>query len=231
VNGGAEVVWAGPVELAISHAPTELPAELEARVQELWDAEREQRPVVNGSIACVESMQDGRIEGRLAEYRLFIARERSAELRDRLQLQPIGVSGVVVFPNGDVLLGRRSEEVTEYPGAWELVPSGAVGGDAVGADGRVDTLAVLLTELEEETGIRREAVVAARPLGVVHDPGQDGFDICYELRLSGEAELPASDSSEYGELRVLSAEEAELLMRAGAVVPASRTILALRKAR
>jgi hypothetical protein len=119
--------------------------------------------------------------------------------------------------------------MTEYGGAWELVPSGGVEPRRAGADGIVDVTGALLGELEEEAGVPGEAVVETVPLGLVHDLGQDGYDVCFALRLRV---APAGLLPEYEETALVSARDAEAWLDATgrAVVPTSRVILELARA-
>lgn len=216
----AELLWSGPVELSVLPGRVAPPPGLSQRIDELWEAEVQSRPsVVDGTILSVVAVDGNRLAVQRCPYRLFVARERDSELRDALGVRAIGVSGVVVFDGGEthVLVGRRADDVTEYPGAWELVPSGGISPET-------NPLDALLVELEEEAGLGPEAVERALPLGLVHDVAQDGFDICFRLHIRG-AEAVARD--EYGELAAIGLGEARRLLDEGPAVPTSRLLLDL----
>jgi 8-oxo-dGTP pyrophosphatase MutT (NUDIX family) len=229
VRTEAKVIRPGAVEVLISSPPIEAPPDLEPVIQRLWEEERSVRPsIVNGSIVCFRAIDADRIDACLAEYRLFVARERDQDVRGRLELRAIGVSGIVVLPSGEVMVARRSADVTEYPGAWELAPSGSVPASMVAEDGRVDTLAALLMELEEETGIDRRGVASTKALGLVWDSSQDGFDVCYELRLADGMLPSAFSGTEYRDLQALTAPEAARLFKTtDQAVPTSRAVMEL----
>lgn len=215
--------------MRLDEAALKLPVELRDRVDELWEHERRERPeLVDGTILAVRSVEAGLVHAQPCPYRLFVARERDAVVRRALGLYPIGVSGILILarPEGSgVVLGRRAVGVTEYGGAWELVPSGGLDPRRVGADGVVDVLGCLLDELEEEVGLSRTAVGDTRPIGLVQDVAQEGYDVCIAL-LADEGDL--ADLPEYDEVVVLSpAEAAELLStKTEPVVPTSPVILA-----
>jgi hypothetical protein len=220
------VVLAGP--------PLEPPPELRDRVDELWERERRARPeLVDGTIVSVSEIDGDRVLTRACPYRLFVARERDDALRTALGVRALGVSGVLlVGADGStpaVLLGRRASGVTEYGGAWELVPSGGVDPRRAGADGVVDVTGALFDELEEEAGVTSEAVVETVPLGLVHDLGQDGYDACFALRLR---DAPADRLPEYEETALVSARDAVAWLDSAGrtVVPTSRAILELARA-
>ena len=225
----AQLVWEGAVEVRVADEALEAPDELRSRVDELWELERRQRPeLVDGAILSVRSIDAGIVVTQSCPYRLFVARERDVTLRRALGISAIGVSGILMLARAEgigVVAGRRAAGATEYGGAWELVPSGGLDPRRVGRDGVVDALGCLLDELEEEVGVSRGAVVDVRPLGLVRDLAQEGYDVCIALRaLDGEVvEMP-----EYDEAVVLGpAEAAALLSRPGEhVVPTSRVILA-----
>ena len=228
---GAAIVHRGAVRVFLTEPPLESPPELRRRVDELWERERQARPgLVDGSIVSVSEIRGDRVLARACPYRLFVARECDALLRATLGVRALGVSGVLLVGayggTRSVVLGRRAWDVTEYPGAWELVPSGGVEPRRAGADGIVDVSAALLDELEEEAGVSKEAVAETVPLGLVHDLGQDGYDVCFALSLR---EAPSLQLLEYDETALIPATEADawLAATAGVVVPTSRAILEL----
>ena len=177
MTSAATVVRRGPIRVVLAGPPLEPPDELRERIDELWEEERRVRPgLVDGTMICVNAVEGDRVLTRPCAYRLFVARERDAALRERLGVRALGVSGVLLI-GGDrgersVVLGCRSVDVTEYSGAWELVPSGGIEPGRAGRDGIVDVEAALFAELEEEAGLRRGDVLEMVPLGLVHDIGR-----------------------------------------------------------
>jgi 8-oxo-dGTP pyrophosphatase MutT (NUDIX family) len=227
----AGVVRRGPIRVVLAGPPLEPPNELRSRIDELWEEERRLRPgLVDGTMISVSAVEGDRVVTRPCAYRLFVARERDAALRERLGVRALGVSGVLLI-GGDrgersVVLGCRSADVTEYGGAWELVPSGGIEPERAGADGIVDVEAALFAELEEEAGLRRSDVLEAVLLGLVHDIGQDGYDVCLALHVREDAKIRLA---EYEEHMVLPAKAAVAWLDGGdrAVVPTSRALLEL----
>jgi hypothetical protein len=227
----ATVVRRGPIRVVLAGPPLEPPDELRDRVDELWEEERGARPgLADGTMISVTAIEGDRVVTRPCAYRLFVARERDAALRERLGVRALGVSGVLLI-GGDrgersVVLGRRSADVTEYGGAWELVPSGGIEPRRAGRDGIVDVKAALFAELEEEAGLREDDVLEAMPLGLVHDIGQDGYDVCLALHVREDANIRLA---EYAERVLLPAKDAGAWLgaRDRAVVPTSRALLEL----
>jgi hypothetical protein len=227
----AAVVRRGPIRVVLGEPPLEPPGELRDRVDELWEEERRVRPgLVDGTMISVSAVEGDRVVTRPCAYRLFVARERDGALRERLGVRALGVSGVLLI-GGDggersVVLGRRSADVTEYGGAWELVPSGGIEPGRAGRDGIVDVETALFAELEEEAGLRRADVLETVPLGLVHDIGQDGYDVCLALHVREDADIRLA---EYEERVLLPAKAAVAWLdcRDRAVVPTSRALLEL----
>jgi 8-oxo-dGTP pyrophosphatase MutT (NUDIX family) len=227
----AAVVRRGPIRVVLGGPPLEPPEEVRDRVDELWEEERRARPgLVDGTMISVSAVEGDRVVTRPCAYRLFVARERDATLRQRLGVRALGVSGVL-FVDGDrgersVVLGRRSADVTEYRGAWELVPSGGIEPGRAGRDGVVDVEAALFAELEEEAGLRRDDVLEVVLLGLVHDIGQDGYDVCLALNARENARVRLT---EYEQLVLLPSKDAGAWLGAEdrAVVPTSRALLEL----
>ncbi len=221
------LVAAPPLDFRFSGDDLEVPAELRGRIDELWLEEKSARPSVHdGTLLSVRDVRGGVVTVCRCSYRHLVAQERDETIRQRLGIQALAVSGIVVLGAADsrVLVGRRSQDVTEYPGAWELIPSGGVGWERVGGDGGIDVLGALLEELEQEAGIPGEAVATARCVGLVHDVTQGGYDVCFVL------EVPDAEPSrrpEYADMAVVPVSEARRLIEREESVPTSRVLLDL----
>ncbi len=156
-------------------------------VDRAWEAACAERPLTNGRllhIGTVEEPRPGHIAlvGSIVQYRHYTAPRGGVALP--APTRPGGVSGRRGTRDGLVLLGRRADTVTQYPGWLELVPSGGVDSHALGADGAVDLAGCLLAELQEETGTPPAEVRELRPLGLVHDLTDDVYDAIFALHVS-----------------------------------------------
>jgi hypothetical protein len=224
----ARLVALPPLEFRFSGDDLKVPAELCERIDELWLREQSARPSVHdGTLLSVQDVRGGVVTVCRCSYRHFIARERDETIRRRLGVRALAVSGIVVLGAADdrrILVGRRSPDVTEYPGAWELVPSGGVGWERVGGDGGIDVLGALFAELEQEAGIPGEAVAAARCVALVHDVAQDDYDVCFVLDAP---DATPSRRQEYAETAVVPVAEAQRLIERADSVPTSRVLLGL----
>lgn len=120
------------------------------------------------------------LEGELVSYRAFIAGRRLPELG--LGLGSIAVNGATIA--GDrVLVARRSDRSSSHAGLVELLPAGTLGREVARPDGSVDHRAALVTELEEELGVRAPRVTRIDPLCVIHDAEAAVFDVCSAVHL------------------------------------------------
>ncbi len=220
------LVAAPPLRFRFSGDDLEVPTELRGRIDELWLQEQSARPSVHdGTLLSVQDVRDGVVTVCCCRYRHFVARQRDEVIRRKLGVRALAVSGVVVLGAVDdrcVLVGRRSLNVTAYPGGWELIPSGGVGWERVGGDGEIDVLGALLEELEQEAGIPADAVATAHCVGLVHETGQDGYDVCFVLRVPDAA---PSRRPEYAEMAIVPVAEARRLIQHEGSVPTSRVLL------
>lgn len=224
----ARLVAAPPLDFRYSGEDLEVPPELCGRIDELWLQEQLARPSVHeGTLLSVQNVRDGLVTVCRCSYRHFVACQRNEMIRRRLGIRALAVSGIVVVrAAGDrlVLIGRRSPDVTQYPGAWELIPSGGVEWERVDHDGGVDVLGALFDELEQEAGIGREAVDTTHCVGLVHDVEQDSYDVCFILEAPDAAPSPRP---EYVETAVVPIAKARRLIEREGSVPTSLVLIDL----
>jgi hypothetical protein len=224
----ARLVAAPPLDFRFSGDDLEVPPELCGRIDELWLQEQLSRPSVHeGTLLSVQDVRGGVVTVCRCSYRQFVACRRDEMIRRRLGIRALAVSGIVVLGAADdrhVLVGRRSPDVTEYPGAWELIPSGGVGWEHVDHDGGIDVLGALLDELEQEAGIREEAVATACCVGLVHDVEQDDYDVCFVLEAPDAA---PHQRPEYVETAVVPIAGARRLIEREGSVPTSLVLIGL----
>jgi hypothetical protein len=90
-----------------------------------------------------------------------------------------------------VVFAKRVDNITEYPGLLELVPSGSIDKECADANGVVDYQSKLLSEFIEETGLSKEYVKEISGFGFVLDIGHNVYDICCEILLEAKKELVA----------------------------------------
>ena len=105
-----------------------------------------------------------------------------------LGVRSLGVKGIARDARG-FLMGRRSQAVAYYPGAWEFVPGG-------GLEPAVEPAAQLARELREEAGLVATAPPVARAL--LFDPGARSWEIVFCMTLDGRT--PPAFGWEYDEM-------------------------------
>jgi hypothetical protein len=202
----------------------------------LWELEnsRRSKPLFNGRIFSVTSLEASLIRGHFVDYRLYIAQNLRPELFDRLEVRPLGVSALTHSPDG-VILGLRNFATTQNPGLWELAPSGGIDPGCCGADGTIDIKAHILGELGEELGLGSDQVDDPVPFCLLEDEQSRVLDIGVALStgLSKEAIVEchrAKATDEYLQVSVVQPVDIEpFLARSEAgLAPESRLLLEFR---
>jgi hypothetical protein len=177
-----KVAQARPLLIVDSVTPA-LSGELEAQVAAIWSAERKRRSgtLFDGLLFSL-NRDTTDLRGYLVSYRRFLAQQVRPELRGALSVRPVGVTGVLSCPDG-VIIAQRADTVTMDAGRWELAPSGGVDGSTVATSGLIDPSAQVLSELEEEIGLKaRDLEAAPCAFAIAEDPESRVTDIAYEIR-------------------------------------------------
>lgn len=183
--------------------------DIESRIEVLW-AEEEARlgkVLFNGSLFSATAITPTRLEGHFVPYKHFVAQMRDPSLADAVGIYAVAVTGVTRSADGSkILLGKRSETVLQYPGEYELVPSGGVDADSI-QDGHVDFMEQLYRELEEEAGITKNQVLSSAPTKLVYDSKLRIWELCCDVVVDASVALQARPE-EHSELVWVPAEEA-----------------------
>jgi len=99
-------------------------------------------------------------------------------------LRPIGVSAITTNSNNQVLLGKRSGKVSQYPEYWECVPSGTFNRRDM------DPFAAIRTELAEETGNDPERINTIAFIGFAYDKDERNYDLNFAISVKSIHKLP-----------------------------------------
>jgi len=202
----------------------------------LWELEnsRRSKPLFNGRIFSVTSLEASLIRGHFVDYRLYIAQNLRPELFDRLEVRPLGVSALTLSPDG-VILGLRNFDTTQNPGLWELAPAGGIDPGCCGTDGKIDIKAHILGELGEELGFGSDQVDDPVPFCLIEDGRSRVLDIGVALStgLSKEAIVEghrAKATDEYLQVSVVQPVDIEpfLASSKAGLAPESRLLLQFR---
>ncbi|MCE5326187.1 MAG: NUDIX hydrolase [Planctomycetaceae bacterium] len=210
-----------------------LPADQQKRIDAAWEqalakAARRGARLFDGPLCRLMdfSFAEGRLELHLSptSYKQFVGTNRSdptARLFGGTLADPLGVIALVLTSDGQILLGRRSKTVAEYP---DLIhPVGGCldwhGRDLSPGDAHAplpDPLAALMTELEEETGVTAPHVSAAACIGLVRDKRTYQPEIVYDLTVDldaaaiRQAALTAADAHEHTEMIAIPDDPVDL---------------------
>ncbi len=213
LHGSAEIVGIGSsIKLLLEE---DLPGEeMTGAIERLWAAERAETPsLFNGRVISYRSHASSRDRLQIScfetDYTRVLAHLRGLEAG----VAPLAVSGIIVDSKGKTLIGRRGQ-VTEYPGWYELIPSGGLNG--VSPEDQVRE------EFVEETGMGEGLIRTITPFCLIHDREHDVYDIGCEIRLDSAAE--AKKNSEYEEVIAVSLGLLEDRMKRDLFVPSSRAL-------
>lgn len=205
-------------------------------IEEIWRKAQEERggKLFNGTLPNFVSVNQERerveILGHFIEYKQFLAQRKSPDLK--LGIKPIGVSGIIVLEDKGseyMVFAKRADNITEYPGFLELVPSGSIDKECVGANGVVDYQSKLLSEFIEETGLSKEYVKKISGFAFVLDIGHNVYDICCKILLETSKEIVAEKfrSKEYNAPVFVAMNNLESFVKANidSIVPTSLAII------
>ena len=212
------LVRASQISVSAQPAPPRDPAQ-RAAVDAAWQAADGGEARRDGLICLYQGHQmQGDllcVQAQTTNYRYFWAQRRGIPLDP--PIRPLAVSGaLLVSHKGEDLLlaGQRSDQVEQYAGAWELIPSGGLGAKSLEPGGGVDYAGQLLRELGEEAGLAPDAVRAVRPLGLVEDLPDRVVSVCCALETGwGPEEISRAltGSGEYQRIALLSPAEVRSL--------------------
>ncbi|MBA3239462.1 MAG: NUDIX domain-containing protein [Parachlamydiaceae bacterium] len=201
-----------------------------ATIEQIWnEAQRKSEgSLFNGKLLSVVSLVNGKLIGKFVDYKLYIAQLAAPELEPLLQIKPISISCICLLKE-KLLLGKRSYRVTEFPGFYELVPSGGIEPSNV-MRGKVNLLGQTLLELEEETPLVRKQVKTVVPFALVQEIDSGRCEVCMEIVLDCDQlneKLEMASKGEYSELLWVSLEKFKLLTSQKDVecVPFSKQLL------
>ena len=132
----------------------------------------------------------------------------------------LGVSGVVMNLDGNILVGKRKSNSYTYPDFFELPPSGTVEPD----QGNLEEQ--LIRELNEETGIKKDNISNIKPMINYFDEKSSVLDVAYLISLNCNLTIPKK-SEEYSELSFKDISKVKDLFFKRQVVATSRILLNL----
>jgi hypothetical protein len=226
------------VTLVTVGEPDPLPRALQDRIDRTWNAARKRNPTLfDGGVFAHERIHadsDGRVEqvdGRIVPYSRYLAGRIDRDLGDELGLWVMGVTALLLCPDGPVV-GRRSRTATGA-GELELAPAGTIGRSDV-HQGAIDVRRCILGELVEELGLAADDLDdAPEPFALIEDEATRVADVALWMRtplpFDQIAAIQRSQlAREYDQLSLVGTEAAALstlLPTSQAVIAAARRLL------
>ncbi len=193
-------VEALPAKIVLSDA-------VETAVNDLWKEGKQQHGgmLFNGKMLVFSSFEEGKLKGSFIEYKYYRAQLTQPSLNSALNIKPIAISCSCIYKN-EILIGRRSESVTGFPGCFELVPSGGISVESLKL-GRIDLAKQALIELEEEATIPDEWVTSCLPVELIYEISTSTFEIYMEIKLHERGEVKTRNNKEYSMLQWMPLSE------------------------
>jgi hypothetical protein len=202
--------------------------ENEDKIEQVWNEEQKLRnkKLFNGSILALATIERRAnhliLHSYPVSYKHYLAQRSGIDLG----IRPLAVSGLAFYSeNGSemFLMGKRSEQVTQYRGYYEFIPSGSIDADHLTPGRPVDFKNQLMTELHEELGLTDNAILANDAFCLVFDSRDMVYDIGVRIEIDGSREF-VINNSEYVALERLSTDRVSGFMRQQKIVETSRTL-------
>lgn len=184
-----------PLERLIGAAPL---------IEGIWRTEEEKSggALFDGDVLALTGATAHEITVCPAKYSTVLASRRDRRVQEMLGMMPLGVTSVLTCPDG-ILIGRRSPRLAMSPGAWEVMPGGALE--------RPDARGQILQELTEELGLPAGCLTRCEAAALVQLPDHATANILFRLEtaLSAaaiNAAFAASGSDEHTAIAIVPSD-------------------------
>lgn len=153
-------------------------------IETIWVQEQKNRPkpMYNGKILNFVKFENQEMVGEFIDYKFYLAKLRNPNFLEELKITPICVSGITVAGN-KILLGKRTDQVTQYKNFYELVPSGGIDPLALAKE-QIEIKRQFEQELWQETGISVTEIKKIEPFMILFDPVNNLYEICGEIQVN-----------------------------------------------
>lgn len=176
-----------PSEIVVKRgpAPPPPPREVVARIDQIWSEERERRGpgLRNGRLLSIRQTDDAGFEVWETQYKWWIAQREAPEIFGDAPIRPLAVTAFTHLLDA-VVFARRSSDVTQDAGLWEIPPSGSVDPSRTPNGNKIDIVGQLLSELSAELNIAPSLVLTVQPFALMEDTVEHVVDIVFDLRLA-----------------------------------------------
>lgn len=196
-----------PIRLQTTPAQFNLATEDYALIEEIWEKEAlaQKNHLFNGRLFIALDVSNEGLIGQFIPYKLYIATLRSPYLKEKIKIHPVSITGITLSHNR-ILIGQRSKFVTQYPGRFELVPSGGIDQHSV-EDGKINLIRQFRIELEEEAGIKEESIEKIELQALHFNPFEEIYEIFAKIEVNNSVQMEHVKSHEHTELIWMSIEE------------------------
>lgn len=217
------------VHMQPSTSYSELPESKKQLIQTLWDQEQERKEgrLHEGPILSAIVFNHKSLTGHFVPYKYLLAQLCDPSLKADLKISPVSLNGITYLQD-QVIIAKRASWVAQYPGHYELAPSGGIrppGKDFTEVDLKVQ----LLDELREEIGIENASIKSVKYFSLIHDLKEDAVELCAEIHLKSNG-LILSSTSEYTQVLTIDLSEIKAFTKeyANEFVPLSLVMLKLK---
>ena len=176
----------------------EIPKDLRVKLDKIWEEEsRKNAKIFDGKVLFYLKVNNGKIECFYSYYRYWYSQRFMGEPDQSFRFLALAVTGVITSKNL-VFLGKRSQNVTQDKGLFEVFPSGGISIDSGG-----DFKEQLLQEFEEEVGANRSKVSSILPAFILEDDENNVVDIVSTININCDINQLSCSNEEYNEFLLL----------------------------
>jgi len=180
------------------------------RIEAYWK-KHARNSMFNAPKTLVTGIEGNVLSTRQADYKEVFYRLSNP----KSNAMPVGVTGIVVDADNNVIIGRRAESTSQYMGLWETAPAGSI--DQWDEHNTIENQ--LLTELNEELGISKDSVAKLGMLGLIKDLAHNQLDFVYVICTRQPLKTLTMQIAEYSEHRILPLTSAVRLAASKEAVP------------
>jgi len=199
---------------------------IDQEVERVWQEEltRTNGKVFNEQLLAFDAFEGQVLTGHFVEYKSYIAQIRGG----KGGIKPVSISGYCRAGNY-VLVGKRSQQVTDYSGFYELVPSGSIDPSSMN-ENSIDVTKQVRTELLEEAGIGAGLVKGVVATHLIECVNEGVYEICCRVEVDEQVlgrELKGNGDGEYTELNWIEKSEIGKFVEKnmGMIVPLSLELI------
>jgi 8-oxo-dGTP diphosphatase len=176
-----------PVSLSMVEEPF-VPGDVSLdEIEQRWQAAQRDNPhLYDGQLLHVIGVHRNGYGGAVVHVAPCSYRFHAVQRDDfDLGVRPLGVKGITRRRDDErILIGKRSQNVTYYPGQWEFAPAGVVEPDTTPDH-------AVLRELHEETGLAAVGEPVARAL--VYDDVIRCWEMLFDIIAEGDIRRAADE--------------------------------------